>query len=134
MHTRPPSLLKIEDPLWTRQSASAEAAVPEPLAGKNHPFDLIQRLYFTIDCDWVPGSDKGLEALIDCCDRYHMTATVFFTGRFVQAEFVFQHGEMILNRLRAHAEPLGEHLGILTFRVSAQNFALPRRQRGSAAR
>ncbi len=46
---------------------------------------LRKRLYFTIDCDWVPGSQKGLEALLDCCDRYHMTGTVFFTGRFAQA-------------------------------------------------
>lgn len=69
----------------TRLSASAEGTVSGPLNGSSHPFDLTQRLYFTIDCDWVPGSHKGLEALIDCCDRYHMTATVFFTGRFAQA-------------------------------------------------
>ncbi len=41
--------------------------------------------YFTIDCDWVPGSQKGLEALLDCCDRRHIKATVFFAGRFAQA-------------------------------------------------
>lgn len=52
---------------------------------KRYPFDLTKRLYFTIDCDWVPGSHKGLEALLDCCDRYHMTGTVFFTGRFAEA-------------------------------------------------
>jgi peptidoglycan-N-acetylglucosamine deacetylase len=69
----------------TRQAASADGGIQGPLAGRNHPFDLTQRLYFTIDCDWVPGSQKGLEALIDCCDRYHMIATVFFTGRFAQA-------------------------------------------------
>lgn len=53
--------------------------------GKHRPFDLTKRLYFTIDCDWVPGSQKGLEALLDCCDRYDMTATVFFAGRFAEA-------------------------------------------------
>src|SRR5688572_11738798 len=42
-------------------------------------------LYFTIDCDWVPGSQKGLEALLDCCDRYRVTGTVFFAGRFAEA-------------------------------------------------
>ena len=45
----------------------------------------MKHLHFTIDCDWVPGSEKGLEALLDCCDRYGMTATVFFTGRFAEA-------------------------------------------------
>lgn len=43
-----------------------------------------KRLFFTIDCDWVPGSQKGLEALLDCCERYRMTGTVFFTGRFAE--------------------------------------------------
>jgi hypothetical protein len=43
------------------------------------------QLHFTIDCDWVRGSEKGLEALLDCCDRYRMTATVFFAGRFAEA-------------------------------------------------
>ena len=44
-----------------------------------------KRLFFTIDCDWVPGSQKGLEALLACCERYRMPATVFFTGRFAEA-------------------------------------------------
>ena len=69
----------------TRQTPSVERGRPEPLNGKGHPFDFTKRLYFTIDCDWVPGSQKGLEALLDCCDRYHVTGTVFFTGRFVEA-------------------------------------------------
>ena len=57
---------------------------PAQFNGKSHPFDLTKRFYFTIDCDWVPGSQKGLEALLDCCDRYHMTGTVFITGRFAE--------------------------------------------------
>ena len=44
-----------------------------------------KRFFFTIDCDWVPGSQKGLEALLDCCDRYRLTGTVFFSGRFAEA-------------------------------------------------
>src|SRR5689334_3409253 len=44
-----------------------------------------KQLYFTIDCDWVPGSQKGLEALLTCCDRHHVKATVFFAGRFAEA-------------------------------------------------
>ena len=43
-----------------------------------------KRLFFTIDCDWVPGSQKGLEALLECCDRYRVTGTVFFAGRFAE--------------------------------------------------
>ena len=48
-------------------------------------FSSPKQLHFTIDCDWVPGSEKGLQALLDCCDRHAMTATVFFTGRFAEA-------------------------------------------------
>ena len=44
-----------------------------------------KRLFFTIDCDWVPGSQKGLQALLDCCDRYRITGTIFFSGRFAEA-------------------------------------------------
>jgi peptidoglycan-N-acetylglucosamine deacetylase len=46
--------------------------------------------YFTIDCDWVPGSQVGLQRLLDFCDRHNMKATIFFAGRFAEAypEFV----------------------------------------------
>lgn len=44
-----------------------------------------QQFYFTIDCDWVPGSQAGLERLLDLCDRYRIKGTVFFTGRFADA-------------------------------------------------
>jgi len=68
-----------------RQVPSVNGRRPRFLNGTNRPFELTKRLYFTVDCDWVRGSQKGLEALLDCCDRYHMTGTVFFTGRFAQA-------------------------------------------------
>ena len=68
-----------------RQPLPEKGGVSPPLNGRSDPFDSTKRLYFTIDCDWVPGSQNGLEALLDCCDRYHMTGTVFFTGRFAQA-------------------------------------------------
>lgn len=42
-------------------------------------------LYFTIDCDWVPGSQVGLERLLDLCDRLHIKSTIFFAGRFAEA-------------------------------------------------
>jgi len=41
--------------------------------------------HFTIDCDWVPGSEKGLEDLLNCCDRYDLKATIFFAGRFAES-------------------------------------------------
>jgi len=44
-----------------------------------------RRFYFTIDCDWVPGSQAGLEALLDCCDQFDLKATIFFTGRFAES-------------------------------------------------
>lgn len=49
--------------------------------GKIHP----PQFYFTIDCDWIPGSQIGLERLLDSCDRYHLKGTIFFAGRFAEA-------------------------------------------------
>ena len=57
---------------------------PNSHNGKSRGLHSSRQLHFTIDCDWVPGSQKGLEALLACCDRYRMKATVFFTGRFAQ--------------------------------------------------
>ena len=37
---------------------------------------------FTIDADWVPGSEKGLEALLKLCGEMSLRATIFATGRF----------------------------------------------------
>ena len=68
-----------------RHIRSGDGNRPGLLNGTRSPFGFTKRLYFTIDCDWVPGSERGLEALLDCCDRYHVTGTVFFTGRFAQA-------------------------------------------------
>ena len=42
------------------------------------------QFYFTIDCDWVPGSQVGLESLLACCDRLEIKATIFFAGRFAE--------------------------------------------------
>ncbi len=42
------------------------------------------QFYFSIDCDWVPGSQAGLERLLEVCARYGITGTIFFTGRFAQ--------------------------------------------------
>ncbi|PWT75358.1 MAG: hypothetical protein C5B60_05440 [Chloroflexi bacterium] len=66
---------------WTRQVGRH----PGSYNGIRRGFHASKQLYFTIDCDWVPGSQKGLEALLACCDRYQMKTTVFFTGRFAKA-------------------------------------------------
>ena len=42
------------------------------------------QFYFTIDCDWVPGSQRGLERLLDLCDRLRLKGTIFFAGRFAE--------------------------------------------------
>lgn len=44
-----------------------------------------KQFYFTIDCDWVPGSHVGLVSLLDMCDRIRIKATIFFAGRFAEA-------------------------------------------------
>jgi len=42
-------------------------------------------LHFTIDCDWVPGSEPGLQRLLDFADRWQLKATIFFAGRFAES-------------------------------------------------
>ena len=44
----------------------------------------VKQFYFTVDCDWVPGSHVGLESLLERCDRHRVKATVFFAGRFAE--------------------------------------------------
>ncbi len=40
--------------------------------------------HFTIDVDWIPGSEIGLKKLLDFCDVYNLKATLFLAGRFVE--------------------------------------------------
>ncbi|RPH76750.1 MAG: hypothetical protein EHM80_13985, partial [Nitrospiraceae bacterium] len=40
--------------------------------------------HFTIDVDWVRGSEVGLEGLLDFCDRWKVKATIFVAGRFAE--------------------------------------------------
>jgi hypothetical protein len=68
-----------------RPSPQADDGQPNPTCLTHSEIHATRNVYFTIDCDWVPGSQSGLEALLDCCDRYHVPATVFFTGRFAEA-------------------------------------------------
>lgn len=41
--------------------------------------------HFTIDCDWVPGSEAGLERLLVLCETYKIRATIFVAGRFAES-------------------------------------------------
>ena len=50
-----------------------------------HGKTALPQFYFTIDCDWVPGSQVGLEMLLAFCDRTHLKGTIFFAGRFAEA-------------------------------------------------
>lgn len=38
--------------------------------------------YFTIDVDWIPGSDEGLRRLLEFCSSRNIPATLFVAGRF----------------------------------------------------
>lgn len=59
--------------------------------------------HFTIDVDWVPGSEVGLEGLMDFCDRWKLKATIFVAGRFAET-----HPDLIRDcRRRGHE--LGTH-------------------------
>lgn len=40
---------------------------------------------FTIEADWVPGSERGLEVLLELCRELRFKATVFTTGKFGMA-------------------------------------------------
>ena len=61
------------------------------------------RWHFTIDVDWVPGSNVGLEGLLDFCDRRKLKATIFVAGRFAET-----YPELIRDcRRRGHE--LGTH-------------------------
>ncbi len=40
------------------------------------------KFYFTIDVDWIPGSQQGLADLLKFCRRFGLPATLFVAGRF----------------------------------------------------
>jgi len=42
------------------------------------------RFHFTIDVDWIPGSETGLSSLLSLCRKYKMPATLFTAGRFAE--------------------------------------------------
>jgi hypothetical protein len=59
--------------------------------------------HFTIDVDWVPGSEVGLEGLLDFCDRWKLKATIFVAGRFAET-----YADLVRECLRRGHE-LGTH-------------------------
>ena len=60
-------------------------------------------MHFTIDVDWVPGSEVGLEGLLDFCDRWKLKATVFIAGRFAEAY------PDLIRKCRRRGHELGTH-------------------------
>jgi hypothetical protein len=43
-----------------------------------------RRFFFTVDVDWIPGSEKGLRAIYDFCDEERLRGVFFFAGRFAE--------------------------------------------------
>lgn len=71
--------------------------------GNGHDGITPSQFYFTIDCDWVPGSHVGLEMLLALCDRHQLKGTIFFAGRFAEA-----YPELVKESLR-RGHQLGTH-------------------------
>ena len=67
---------------WTEPSRRADLPINGQGTGRTAKPG--KQFYFTIDCDWVPGSHVGLASLLDCCDRFRIKATIFFAGRFAE--------------------------------------------------
>ena len=42
------------------------------------------RFHFTIDVDWIPGSEAGLTSLLGLCREYDLMPTLFVAGRFAE--------------------------------------------------
>jgi peptidoglycan-N-acetylglucosamine deacetylase len=59
--------------------------------------------HFSIDVDWIPGSDQGLRALFDFCDKKRLAPTLFIAGRFAQ-----EYPELI-REAAARNHELGTH-------------------------
>jgi len=45
---------------------------------------LSPRFFFSVDVDWVPGSETGLLQLYDFCEKHKLPATLFIAGRFAE--------------------------------------------------
>jgi len=79
IHPTPESALA--DPIRRAKLVSA----PHQGHTRGQKTEPIKHFYFTVDCDWVPGSQVGLASLLNSCDRMGIKATIFFAGRFAEA-------------------------------------------------
>jgi peptidoglycan/xylan/chitin deacetylase (PgdA/CDA1 family) len=59
--------------------------------------------HFTIDVDWVPGSEVGLLRLFEICDSFGITPTLFVTGRFA-----LEYPEVVQEGMRRNVS-IGAH-------------------------
>lgn len=62
-----------------------------------------KRFFFTIDVDWTPGSEEGVQGLLDLCRELDLKATLFIAGRFV-----YEYPGIVREALRQGHE-LGTH-------------------------
>lgn len=77
---------ELEKPNMHRAPSQAPSEQSDGSRGRHHlPAQTGLQWHFTIDVDWVPGSEVGLEGLLDFCDRWKLKATIFVTGRFAEA-------------------------------------------------
>ena len=43
-----------------------------------------RRFCITVDVDWIPGSEAGLQQLYDFCDDHALRGSFFFAGKFAE--------------------------------------------------
>lgn len=72
--------------------------------------------YFTVDFDWIPGSEKCVRALFDLVEKYEVKPTIFFTGKFAEnysdiVQESVKNGYLIGNHGFAHGKDPYENYG-----------------------
>ncbi len=87
---------------WTSLQAPAEQSDGSPRL-HNMRAEAFLPWHFTIDADWVPGSEVGLKSLLDFCDRRKLKATIFVAGRFAET-----YADLI-RECRRRGHELGTH-------------------------
>lgn len=94
--------LETHEKHWGSSAASAEES-DGSLCLHHRRAQTYSKWHFTIDVDWVPGSEVGLEGLLEFCDRWKLKATIFVAGRFAET-----YADLIGECLRRGHE-LGTH-------------------------
>jgi peptidoglycan/xylan/chitin deacetylase (PgdA/CDA1 family) len=85
------------------ESLSRQGPPRVPARRHSDPGHTHTRFYFTVDCDWVPGSQVGLEYLLCLCQRLNLKGTFFFAGRFADTY------PDLVRICHAHGHQLGTH-------------------------